>query len=128
MPDLGYRENVMGPQPISARKPMPADMLAAVDRFLSLLRSGDANALREMAVENTKDQVANLAASVKPGAYDDRKVLASARTNEHYWVKAKLTGPDIKPFIVQLRLGNENGKWLIWQTMNLTDARSAWTK
>ena len=110
---------------------MPPEMLAAVDRFLESLAKADAAALREMAVESAKDEVANLAASVKPGAYNDRRVLATARTNLHYWVKAKLTGAETKPFVIQLRLGEEepeSGRWLVWQTMNLTNARSAWTK
>jgi hypothetical protein len=128
MADLGFRENVMGPQPIAQRKPIPQDMLDTVARFLDLLAQGNGAELSQMAVESTKEQASALASVVKPGAYNDKSVMATARTNEHYWVKAKMTGPGIKPFIVQLRLGPQSGGWIIWEIMNLSNARSAWTK
>ena len=128
MPDMGYRDNVMGPQPIAQRKPIPPEVLETVARFLELLADGKASALTSMAVDHAKDEVANLSASVKAGVYNDKRVIATARTNEHFWIKAKLSGPDAKPFTLQLRLGPSNRKWLIWAATNLTDSRSAWTK
>ncbi len=128
MADLGFRENVMGPQPIAHRKPVPQDMLDTVQRFLDLLADGNGAELAAMATESARDEAAGLAASVKAGSYNDRRVLATARVSEHYWVKAKMTGPGTKPFVVQLRVGMDGGQWRVWETMNLTDARSAWSK
>lgn len=128
MPDLGFRENVLGPQPIARRKPIPQAMLQTVDRVMDLLADGRAWELAAIAVESAKDETARLAAAVEPGVYSDKRVLATARTNEHYWVKARMTGPGTKPFVFQLRLGTRDGKWLIREAMNLTGVRSAWTK
>jgi hypothetical protein len=129
MADMGFRENVMGPQPIAQRKPIPQDMLDTVTRFLDLLAQGKGAELAGMTIESNREQASALASAVKPGAYNDKSIMATARTNDHYWVKAKMTGPGgLKPFIVQLRLGPHGGGWIIWEIMNLTDARSAWSK
>lgn len=128
MPDMGYRDNVMGPQPIATRKPIPQDLLDTVARVLDLLSEGKGTEIAAMAVDTAKDETAKLAAAVKAGTYDDKSVIATARTNEHYWIKAKLTGPDAKPLTLQFRLGPDGDKWLIWEATNLSDARSAWTR
>jgi hypothetical protein len=128
MPDMGYRDNVMGPQPIAHRKPIPQSLHDAVARILNLLAEGNSNDLVAMTVDTAKDEVAKIGASVKAGIYSDKKVLATARTSEHYWIKAKLTGPDAKPFIVQFRLGAEADRWLIWEATDLSNARSGWTR
>src|SRR5690242_17539924 len=128
MADLGFRENVMGPQPIAQRKPIPQDMLDTVARFLDLLAQGNAGEAAKLTVDSSKEQASALASSVKAGAYADKIIMATARTNDHYWVKAKMTGPGVKPFIAQFRLGPQGGGWIIWEIMNLTDARSAWSK
>lgn len=128
MPDLGFRDNVMGPQPIAQKKPVPQDLLDTVARILDLLIQGNAMALTELARATTKDETARLVSAVKAGSYNDKSVIATARTNDHYWIKAKLTGPDAKPFVVQLRMGLDGGQWVIWEAMNLSDLRSAWTR
>ncbi len=128
MGDMGYRDNVMGPQPIAQRKPIPQSLLDTVARVLDLLVEGKGSEVAMMAVDTAKDEAAKFAASVKAGVYNDKRVIATARTNEHYWIKAKLTGPDAKPFTFQLRLGPDGDKWVIWQATNLSDSRSAWTR
>jgi len=128
MPDMGYRDNVMGPQPIATRKPIPESLLAMVRRILDLLAAGKGAEASAMTVASAKDELAQLAAAVKVGVYNDKSIVGTARTNEHFWIKARLTGPDAKPFTLQLRMGPNGDKWLIWQATNLTDARSGWTK
>ena len=128
MPDLGFRDNVMGPQPIAKKKPVPQDLLDTVAQILDILIEGKATELTALANTGAKDETARLASAVKAGSYDDKSVIATARTNDHYWIKAKLTGPDVKPFVVQLRMGLDGGKWVIWEAMNLSDLRSAWTR
>lgn len=128
MGDMGYRDNVMGPQPIGSRKPIPQGLLDSVARILDLLADGKGSELTAMAVDMAKDEIAKLAAAVKAGVYSDKSVVAIARTSEHYWIKAKLTGPDAKPFTLQFRLGPDGSGWLIWEATNLSDARSAWTR
>jgi hypothetical protein len=128
MPDLGFRDNVMGPQPIAKKKTVPQDLLDTVAQILDLIIEGNATALTALAKSSAKDETARLASAVKTGAYNDKRVIATARTNDHYWIKAKLTGPDAKPFVLQLRMGLEGGKWVIWEAMNLSDLRSAWTR
>jgi hypothetical protein len=128
MPDMGYRDNVMGPQPIAKRKPVPQSLLDSVTRILDLLANGKGSELIAMTVDTAKDETAKLAAAVKAGTYNDKSVIATARTNEHYWIKAKVTGPDAKPLTLQFRLGPQNGTWIIWEATNLSDSRSAWTR
>jgi hypothetical protein len=128
MPDMGYRDNVMGPQPIAGRKAIPQSLLDTVARILDLLNDGKGSELTAMAVDTAKDETAKLASAVKAGTYNDKSVLATARTNEHYWIKARLIGPDAKPLTVQFRLGPDGESWLIWEAANLSDARSAWTR
>ena len=128
MPDMGYRDNVMGPQPIAARKAIPESLLATVQHLLDLIADGKGAEASLMAVDSARDEVAQIAAAVKAGGYNDKRIVGTARTNEHFWIKAKLTGPETKPFTLQLRIGPEGDKWLIWQATNLSDARSGWTK
>ena len=128
MPDMGFRDNVMGPQPIAKRKPIPESLKATVARILDLLADGKSSELSALAVDTAKDETARLTSAVKAGTYKDKGVLAIARTNEHYWIKAKLTGPDAKPFAFQLRLGPDGDRWVIWEATNLSDSRSAWTR
>jgi hypothetical protein len=128
MPDMGYRDNVMGPQPIAGRKPIPQNLLDTVARILDLLADGKGSELTSLAVDTAKDETAKLGTAVRAGIYDDKSVLATARTNEHYWIKARLMGPNTKPLVVQFRLGPDGDKWRIWEATNLSDARSAWTR
>ena len=128
MGDMGFRDNVMGPQPIAHRKPIPEGLMVTVRRILDLLADGKGSELIAMSVDTAKDETAKLAAAVKAGVYNDKSVIATARTNEHYWIKTKLTGSDAKPVILQFRLGPDAGKWLIWEATNLSEARSGWTR
>jgi hypothetical protein len=128
MPDMGFRDNVMGPQPIAHRKAIPQEVLDAVARILDLLADGKGAEVSTMAVESAKDEVARLAAAIKPGRYNDRSIVGTARTNDHYWIKAKLTGPDAKPFTLQLRMGPSGDRLMIWEVTNLSDVRSGFTK
>ncbi len=128
MGDMGFRDNVMGPQPIAHRKPIPEGLMVTVRRILDLLADGKGSELIAMSVDTAKDETGKLAAAVKAGVYNDKSVIATARTNEHYWIKAKLTGSDAKPVILQFRLGPDAGKWLIWEATNLSEARSGWTR
>jgi hypothetical protein len=128
MPDMGYRDNVMGPQPIAERKPIPASLMETVQRMLNLIADGKGSELIAMTVDTAKDETAKLAAAVKAGTHNDKSVIATARTNEHYWIKAKLTGPDAKPLTLQFRLGPDGDRWVIWQATNLSDSRSGWTR
>jgi hypothetical protein len=128
MADMGYRDNVMGPQPIASRKPIPQSLLDTVAHILDLLADGKSSEVIAMSVDTAKDETAKLAAAVKAGTCNDKSVIATARTNEHYWIKAKLTGPDAKPLTLQFRLGPDGGKWIIWEAANLSDSRSAWTR
>ncbi len=127
MPDLGNRGNVMGPQPIGRRKPVAPEMLAAAERMLKLLADGNRAELEAMAMPNARSEVAALAQSVRPGAYTDKEVIAHAHVNAHYYVKAKLSGRKVEPFALQVRLGEHEGRWMIWEAVNLTGRRSAWT-
>jgi hypothetical protein len=128
MPDMGYRDNVMGPQPIAPRKGIPESLLATVHRILDSIASGTGAEASSMAVESAKDEFARLAAAVKSGVYNDKSIVGTARTNDHYWIKAKLTGPDAKPLTIQFRFGPDGDGWMIWQVTNLSEARSAWTR
>lgn len=128
MPDLGFRDNVMGPQPIAKKKPIPADLMDTVAQILDMLVEGKGTGLAALAKASAKDETARLASAVKAGTYNDKLVIATARTNDHYWIKAKLTGTEAKPFVFQLRMGLEAGSWVIWEAMNLSDLRSAWTR
>jgi hypothetical protein len=128
MGDMGYRDNVMGPQPIAQRKPIPEAVLETAHHILDLLASGKGAAASAMAVDSAKDEIASLAAAIKPGIYRDKSIVGTARTNQHYWIKAKLTGADAKPFTLQLRIGSSEDRWLIWEATNLSDVRSGFTK
>ncbi|MGO9455168.1 MAG: hypothetical protein ACLQDV_29595 [Candidatus Binataceae bacterium] len=128
MPDLGNRANVMGPQPLGPiRKPDPV-MMDAIDRLLSALMAGRHDEVLAMTAEGARDQMTLLAHAIKPGAYDKKEIVGKARIVEHYFVKARLTGPKAPPFTLQFRIGAQNAKWTVREVTNLTDMRSAWTK
>jgi hypothetical protein len=128
MPDMGFRDNVMGPQPIAQRKPIPDAVLEAAHYILDLLANGNGAEASTLAVESAKDEVASLAAAIKPGIYNDKSIVGTARTNQHYWIKARLTGPDAKPFLLQLRMGAKGDRLMIWEATNLSDVRSGFSK
>ena len=41
---------------------------------------------------------------------------------------ARLHGPRAEPFTMQLRLGEYDGEWRVWEATNLTGRRGAWTR
>ena len=128
MSDLGDRMNVMGPQPIIKRFVIPPEMIAAAERVLTLLAAGDTAAVTSMAAPGREADLSTLAAAVKAGIYDRHQIIATARVNFHHYVKARLYGPRVEPFTMQLRLGEHNGEWRVWEAQNLTGRRGAWTR
>jgi hypothetical protein len=128
MPDLGNRANVMGPQPIAQRLPVPPDMLEAAHRIMKLLAQGDAAGLEAIAVEKARGDAAALARSARPGAYDKDEIIGHARMSRQYYLKARLSGPGVEPLTFQVRLGEQEGRWLVFEVKNLSGRRSAWTK
>lgn len=125
MPDLGERGNVMGPQPIGTRSKPPTAMLAAANRVMDLLAAGDTTILAALATPAGAREIAEVVRAIRPGTHDRHEIIATARINKHYFVKAKLIGAE--PIIVQFRLGERDGEWLIWEAANLT-GRTAWTR
>jgi hypothetical protein len=128
MPELGNRGNVMGPQPIGRPKPVAPEMIAAAEMMLKLIADGNRAELEAMAMPSARDSVASLARSARPGAYSASEIISQARVNAHYFVKAKLSGRDVEPLLLQVRLGEQDGRWMIWEAVNLTGRRSAWTR
>jgi hypothetical protein len=128
MPELGNRANVMGPQPIAQRSPVPAAMTAAAEQVLKLIESGDRAGLEAMAFERARADASALAQGVQPGMYDEHEIVAQARANQHYYIKARIIGPGAAPILIQIRLGEHEGRWVIFEAKNLTGRRSAWTK
>ena len=118
----------MGPQPIAHRKEIPESVLNAVLHILDLLANGKGAEVASMAVDSAQDEIASVAAAIKPGIYNHKSIVGTARTNEHYWIKAKLTGADAKPFTLQLRMGPHDGRLMVWEATNLSDVRSGFTK
>ncbi len=128
VPDLGKRANVMGPQPIADRTPPPPEMLAAAGRILKMLAQGDRAGLEAMAHDKARGEVGALATSCRAGVYNKDEIIAQARVNRQFYIKARLTGPGVEPFLFQVRLGEHEGRWMIWEAKNLTGRRSAWTR
>jgi hypothetical protein len=128
MSNLGERANVMGPQPIFARYVVPPAMIAAAESVLTMLAAGDAAGLAAMAAPSGAAELAAIAAAVRPGVFDRHGIIAQARLNDHHYVKARLHGPHAEPFTVQFRLGQVDGKWRVWEAVNLTGRRGAWTR
>jgi len=129
MPDLGNRANVMGPQPIGPIKQPAPEMMAAIDRFLAMLMSGNPVEALAMTDEPARDRVAHIAGAIKPGVYKRMSILGKARVAEHYFVKARLSGSTGESLTLQFRIGpGSGGRWTVREAANLTDVRSAWTK
>jgi hypothetical protein len=125
MPDLGERANVMGPQPILRRKAVPPAMLEAADHVLELLAACKSAELAALAMPQVSSDVAEVSAAVRPEAYDHHEIIATARIKDHHFVKARLHGPRTAPFNVMFRLGEHDGRWMIWDAVNLTGRRGA---
>jgi hypothetical protein len=125
MPDLGERANVMGPQPIMRRTPVPSAMVTVAERVLELLSTCKTVELAALAMPQAASSVAEIAAAVHPGTYDHHEILAMARVKDHHFVKARLRGPRADPFTVMFRLGEHDGRWMIWDVINLMGRRGA---
>lgn len=128
MPDLGNRSSAMGPQPIAKRFVAPPAMLAAADHILELLAEGRRAELEALAVAKAAGELGQLMDAIAPGAYASHQIIAHAKANDHYYVKARLFGASAAPFTLQLRLGESDGRWAIWEAVNLAGGRAAWTR
>jgi hypothetical protein len=128
MSELGDRVNVMGPQPIAKRSVIPCAMIEGAQRVMELIAAGDVVGLAAMAAPAGASQLAAVAAAARPGAYERREIIATARVNYHHHVKARLYGPRVEPFTVQFRLGEFEGEWRVWEATNLTGRRGAWSR
>jgi hypothetical protein len=128
MAELGIRGNVMGPQPIAQRTPLPPAMLEAAERVLAMLKRGDREGLLAISAPAAAHSLGVVAAAIAPGLYDRHEVIATARVIHHYYVKARLFGDGIEPLTIQIRLGDKDGTWLVWEALNLSGRRAAWTR
>jgi len=128
MPDLGNRARAIGPQPIAERFIVPPAMLAAAGYILNLLASGRRAELEAQASPRVAAELNGLIDAIQPGAYRGHKMIAHAKVNRHYYVKAQLLGETAPPFTLQLRLGEHEGRWVIWEAYNLAGGRTAWTR
>jgi hypothetical protein len=128
MPDLGNRANVMGPQPLSKPVETPKEVIDAALRVASLVASHNPGALESLALEACRNELTSLAKNAPPGKYRDAEIVGVARVNQHYFVKLQLPRSDGELFKIQLRVGQHDGRWMVWDAMNLSDKRSAWTK
>ena len=128
MTDLGVRGNVMGPQPIARRATVPAGVREAADHFLQALMAGEPAESLTMAAPAGMREVEELAAAVPRGIYHRHEIIATARVNQHYYIKARLIGANPEPMVVQFRLGLSEGNWLVWEAVNLSGGRSGWTR
>jgi hypothetical protein len=128
MPDLGERGNVMGPQPIGKIVEPPAAMLAAAGQLLAAMLRNDVAAAEAMTTQDARDDIAGITKALKAGAYDKFELVGRGRVAKHYFLKARLTGNDAAPIMIQFRLGEDGGKWTVREVLNLTGRRSGWTK
>jgi hypothetical protein len=128
MPELGNRSNVMGPQPIGSRISIPDAVLKSADHIMDLLARGECTALAALAMPQAESELAALAAEVPPGDYDSREIIGTAHNIRHWYIKARMSGPGRGPATFQIRLGERDSRWMIWEAVNLSGKRSAWTK
>ena len=128
MSELGVRAGVMGPQPIASRRLPPDSLFEAARRIFTLLIGGGKTELLAMTEPQARDQAAAIADSVRPGVYNAGAIIGKARSANHYFIKARLTGENVEPFKFQVRLGENEGRWTIREALNLTGVRSGWSK
>jgi hypothetical protein len=128
MPDLGNRSSAIGPQPIAERFVVPPAMLAAADHILELLVQGRRAELEGLVAAKATGKLRELIDAIAPGAYQSHEIIAHAKANRHYFLKARLFGARATPFTLQLRLGEHAGHWVIWEAVNLSGGRTAWTR
>ncbi len=128
MPDLGDRSSALGPQPIAKPFVTPPAMLAAADHILELLARGGRAELETLVVAKAAGALRELMNAIAPGTYESHKIIAHAKAANHYFLKARLFGARTAPFTLQFRLGEHEGRWVIWEALNLTAGRTAWTR
>jgi hypothetical protein len=128
MADLGIRGNVMGPQPIAQRQPLPPEMFEAAERVIAMFERGDVQGLAAISVPAVVSEVRTIASNIAPGRYTRHEIIAAARVIRHYYLKVRMFGDGIEPFSIQFRLGHKDDQWLIWEIVNLTGRRAAWTR
>jgi hypothetical protein len=128
MADLGIRGNVMGPQPIAQRQSMPPEMLEAAERVIAMFEHGDVQGLVAISVPAVASEVRTIASGIAPSLYTRHELIAAARVIRHYYLKMRMFGDGAEPFSIQFRLGHKDGQWLIWEIINLTGRRAAWTR
>ena len=128
MPDLGERGNVMGPQPIGKIVEPPAAMLAAAGQLLAAMLRNDVAAAEAMTTHDARAEIAGITSALKAGTYDKFELVGRGRVAKHYFLKARLTGNDAEPIMIQFRLGEDDGKWTVREVLNLSGRRSGWTK
>jgi hypothetical protein len=128
MADLGIRGNVMGPQPIAQRQPLPPAMFEAAEHVIAMFERGDVQGLAAISVPAVASEVRTIASSISPGHYTRHEIVAVARVIHHYYLKVRMFGDAVEPFSIQFRLGHKDGQWLIWEIINLTGRRAAWTR
>jgi hypothetical protein len=128
MPDLGDRSSALGPQPIAKPFVTPPAMLAAADHILELLARGGRAELETLVVAKAAGALRELMNAIAPGTYETHKIIAHAKAANHYFLKARLFSARTAPFTLQFRLGQREGRWVIWEALNLTAGRTAWTR
>jgi hypothetical protein len=128
MPDLGERGNVMGPQPIGKVVEPPAEMIAAAERLLRALIDGNRAQAEAVSNDESRGEMTRIAAMVAAGAYDNFEFIGRGRVAKHYFLKARITGPNASPVTVQFRLGEVDGNWQVREILDLSGRRSGWTK
>jgi hypothetical protein len=132
MPELGDRSRALGPQPIEERLAPPPAMLAAAHHVLGLFAGaagdeGKRAELEALATAKALDDLRELIRAVG-GVYQRHEIVAHAKVNAHYYVKGRLFGTGFEPFTLQMRLGENQGRWMIWEVANLSGGRTAWTR
>jgi hypothetical protein len=128
MADLGNRSSAMGPQPIAERFVVPPAMLATFDHIMELLEQGRRADLEALVASKAVGELRELMDAIAPGEYQRHEIIAHAKANHHYYVKARMFGARAAPFTLQLRLGERDGRWIVWEAVNLAGGRTAWTR
>ncbi len=127
MADLGFRENVMGPQPIGKIVEQPPEVREAADHFIHALMRGDIDAAKAMTEPQAYDDLKTLAAAIAPERHDKIEYIGGARIARHFFLKVRL--PGTPPVKFQFRLGqNPAGEWTMREANDLTGRRSAWSR
>lgn len=132
MPELGDRSRALGPQPIEQRLAPPPAMLAAANHVLGLLvgavgDAGKRTQLEALAMPKALDDLRELIEALG-GVYERHEIVAYAKVNAHYYVKGRMFGSGAEPFTLQMRLGENQERWMIWEVANLSGGRTAWTR